>query len=337
MALLLELITQYGLLFVFLCVLIEQAGAPIPAYPVLLVTGSLAAQGQFAWPSLLATAVVACLLADSLWYAAGQRVGTRMLRLLCRISLSPDGCVRQTESIFARWGAPSLMLAKFVPGFASVATVMAGANRIRWSSFLFFDTVGAALWAGVALAAGWLFSAAIEDLLLGLAALGRWGLALVAAALVLFVAAKWLQRFRFRQRLRMDRMSVNDLAERLQRGAPVMVVDVRAARLQSEGRIPNAIALADDDWPAGVSPPADDVWVVVYCDCPNEASAVLVAKKLLQRGFKRVRPLEGGLEAWRTAGFEIERGAGDASAVSAAGEPIADGSAPLQPGSRGTL
>lgn len=208
MALLLDLISQYGLVFIFFCVLVEQAGAPIPAYPVLLVTGALAARGEFALPALLTTAVIACLIADSAWYAAGQRVGTRVLRLLCRISLSPESCVRQTESLFARWGAPSLMVAKFVPGFASVATAMAGSTRVPWPSFLFLDAIGAALWAGTGLALGWLFSSAIEDVLLTLEAWGRWGLALIATALVFFVAAKWWQRYRFRQQLRMDRMSV---------------------------------------------------------------------------------------------------------------------------------
>lgn len=333
MALLLDLIAQYGLAFVFVCVLVEQAGAPIPAYPVLLVTGALAARGEFALPALLATAVVACLLADSAWYAAGQRVGTRVLRVLCRISLSPDGCVRQTESIFERWGAPSLMLAKFVPGFASVATAMAGSTRVRWASFLFFDAIGAALWAGLALAIGWLFSAAIEDVLLVLEEWGRWGLALIAAVLVLFVAAKWWQRYRFRKQLRMDRMTVHDLADRLQRGDPVVLMDVRSAQAQSEGRIPNAMAVADDDWPADIVTPDADAWVVVYCACPNEASAVLVARKLLQRGFKRVRPLEGGIDAWRAAGFEIARGAHDEPSVDkhiGASVPVAD--APSRPG-----
>ena len=119
-----HLIRDNGLLFVLLSVLLEQAGVPIPAYPVLLVTGAMAAQGEFPVAALLATAVLACLVADSAWYAAGARYGRRILRGLCRLSLSPDGCVRQTDALFARFGAPSLMLAKFVPGFATIATAV---------------------------------------------------------------------------------------------------------------------------------------------------------------------------------------------------------------------
>ena len=308
MALLLDLISQYGLLFLFVCILVEQAGAPIPAYPALLVTGALAERGEFHIGALLATAVLACLIADSGWYAAGRRFGGRVLRSLCRISLSPDGCVRQTESIFTRWGAPSLMLAKFVPGFASVATAMAGSTRVSRSSFLFFDAIGATLWAGLALLLGWIFSPAIEEVLSTLEQLGKWGLLLIAIALGLFVASKWWNRYRFRMQLRMDRISVQSLAEVLDKGdTPTVILDVRTPRAQREGRIPNAIALDGEDLPSELQAPTDNALVVVYCACPNEASAVLVAKKLLARGFKRVRPLDGGIDAWRDAGFEIVR------------------------------
>ena len=66
---------------------------------------------------LLVMAVLACLIADSGWYLAGGRYGGRVLRLICRLSLTPDSCVSQTESVFDRWGARSLIVAKFVPGF----------------------------------------------------------------------------------------------------------------------------------------------------------------------------------------------------------------------------
>jgi membrane protein DedA with SNARE-associated domain len=175
MATLLDLIGQYGVMFVFACVLVEQAGAPIPAYPVLLVAGSLAAAGQLSAGGLLATSVLACLMADTLWYLAGKRHGSRVLRLLCKLSLSQDGCVRQTEFIFARWGAPSLVIAKFVPGFASVATAMAGLTRVGPTAFLVYDAIGATLWAGAGLALGWIFAAAVADVLAVLAEMGRWG------------------------------------------------------------------------------------------------------------------------------------------------------------------
>jgi len=138
-----------------------------------MVTGALAARGQLNMVALLGTAVAACLLADTAWFLIDRWMGRRVLRVLCRISLSPDGCVRQTESIFTRFGPASLVVAKFVPGFASVATAMAGAMRIRRQPFLLFDAMGALLWAGVGLALGWLFSSAIEQIINTLAELGK--------------------------------------------------------------------------------------------------------------------------------------------------------------------
>jgi len=309
MTVLIELITRYGVLFLFAWVLVEQAGVPLPAYPALLVAGSLAAAGQASVLALLASAVAACLVADSLWYLAGRRYGSRVLRLLCRLSLSADGCVRQTEAIFSRWGAPSLLLAKFVPGFATVATAMAGASGIRKWPFLAYDAMGATLWAGVGLGLGWVFAAAVEDVLLVLAEMGRWGLLLMALLLAAFIATKAWRRWQFRAQLRMDRISVESLAQMFERGETPVVVDVRSPFGHQEGRIPGAILVNNEQWPAQLAAPSDDAVVVVYCACPNEASAALVAKKLMQRGFKKVRPLQGGIDAWREAGLAIEHGA----------------------------
>ena len=312
---LIELIGQYGVLLVFAWVLLEQAGIPVPAYPVLLVAGSMAAAGQLSLPLLLLTAVLACLIADSGWYLAGSRFGGRVLRLICRLSLTPDSCVSQTESVFDRWGARSLIVAKFVPGFASVATAMAGATRVPRGAFLAYDAVGATLWAGLGLALGWLFAPAVETLLATLQALGRWGLMLLAGAVALYVARKAWNRLNFRHQLRMRRMSVPELNALRQQGEPVVLVDVRPRKLWERERIPGAVPFVAGEWPAAAGHPQRDASIVVYCDCPAEASAVVVARALREKGFRQVHPLGGGLEAWRQAGHAVE------PAPAAAGKP----------------
>src|SRR4051812_14052348 len=143
------LIQEYGLPFVFLNVLALQAGLPVPAYPTLIVAGAYAAMAGGSIGALVAVGVAAALIADTAWYLAGRRFGLGILRVLCRLSLSPDSCVRQTESIFQRFGPISMLFAKFVPGFASVATAMAGAVRLRYVLFVLCDAVGAGLWVGV--------------------------------------------------------------------------------------------------------------------------------------------------------------------------------------------
>ncbi len=306
MSYLFHLIEQYGLLLVFLNVLAEQLGAPIPAYPTLLITGALVAHGDYSAPMLLLTAVGAALIADLAWFLMGRRYGRKVLATLCRISLSPDSCVRQTESIYARWGAPSLLLAKFIPGFASVASALAGTLGTRRVSFIFFDGLGAALWAGSAIFLGALFGTTVDDLLQVLEQLGKWGVLLLAMALLAFIANKWWQRDRFMKSLCMARISVEELHQLQQQGAEPAIIDVRPARAQDEGRIPGARAIPLEELKASLLDPSLEREVIVYCACPNEASAAQVAKQLMQMGYRRVRPLAGGIDAWIAAGYPVE-------------------------------
>jgi membrane protein DedA with SNARE-associated domain/rhodanese-related sulfurtransferase len=305
---LLDLLQYYGLAFVFINVLALQAGFPVPAYPTLIVTGALAARGNYSLAALLATAVSASLLADLGWYSVGRRVGGPVLRTLCKISLSPDSCVRQTESIFTRWGARSLMVAKFIPGFASVATAMAGVLRVPLWRFVPADAIGAMLWSGVAIALGYIFRNAIDDVLAVLQELGKIGLGLIVLAFGAYVFWKWLQRKRFIRQLVMDRISVDEVRRLMDAGSIGMVIDVRSPMAQEiTGRIPGAVTVDPQNMTfdlVAVEPRSE---VVVYCACPNEATAVKVAKALKQHGFKRVRPLHGGIDAWIAAGHDVER------------------------------
>ncbi|MCB5364615.1 VTT domain-containing protein [Pusillimonas sp. CC-YST705] len=239
----LQLIEEHGLLVVFFNVLIEQAGAPIPAYPILVITGALHEAAGYGPLALIGVAVLGAMIADYLWYLAGRRYGAKLLSLLCRISLSPDSCIRQTESLYLRWGSPSLMVAKFIPGFASIASVLAGAVGTRRRSFLLFDSIGAAIWAGSAVYLGSLFSTAVDELLAVLVSLGMVGALLLAIVLALFIAKKWWQRYRFVKALRMDKVSVEELHDMLASDIRPVVVDVRSPLMQSQGRIPGAIPL----------------------------------------------------------------------------------------------
>jgi len=305
---LLDLLQHYGLAFVFINVLALQAGLPFPAYPTLIVTGALASRGGYSLPALLATAVAASLIADLAWYSLGRRVGGPVLRTLCRISLSPDSCVRQTESIFTRWGARSLMVAKFVPGFASVATAMAGVLRVPLWRFIPADVIGATLWAGVAIALGYIFRNAVDDVLEVLQEMGKIGLALIVVAFAVYVFWKWLQRKRFIRQLVMDRISVDEVRTLIDAGRIGMVIDVRSPMSQEiTGRIPGAVTVDPANMTFDLIAVEPQSEVVVYCACPNEATAVKVAKALLQHGFKRVRPLHGGIDAWIAAGHDVER------------------------------
>jgi len=146
---------EYGLALVFVNVLLEQSGFPIPAVPTLIVAGALAAEGRIPLPALVAVAAIASVIGDLLWYVAGRRYGVTVLRLLCKVSLSPDTCVRQTESRYVQWGSATLVFGKFVPGISTVAPPLAGAMKIGWARFMFFNTVGILLWVGAAVGIGY--------------------------------------------------------------------------------------------------------------------------------------------------------------------------------------
>lgn len=306
---LIALITQYGLAFVFLNVLAAQAGLPLPAVPTLVITGALLGAASYSLASLVGVAVIGALISDLGWYFAGKRLGRPVLRLLCRVSLSPDNCVRQTEDIYARFGPPSLMVAKFIPGFAAVATALAGAVRTSLGAFVLFDAIGAALWAGTAIGVGWLFRDAVDGLLLTLSRLGAIGVALIVLALVAFIGMKWWDRRRFFNELRMARVTVPELAAMLEAGTAPMILDVRSlASQRADGRIPGAIAVDEKNIAVRIPDSDAEREVILYCACPNEASAARIAKMLKARGFTRVRPLTGGIDAWVLAGHPIERG-----------------------------
>jgi membrane protein DedA with SNARE-associated domain/rhodanese-related sulfurtransferase len=304
---LIQLIEQFGLPFVFLNVLLEQGGVPIPAYPTLLVAAALAANSDYRPYQIVAVATIAALSADLLWYRAGRRLGFRVLGLLCRVSLSPDSCARRADSLFTRFGATSLAFAKFVPGFGLLVTALAGASRTPLRTFIVFDSIGALVWSGLAVILGVSFRTAIGDVLTVLTNLGEWGLLLVIVALTLYVLTKWWQRWRFLRQLRLDRISVDELKAQMAAGRAPIILDVRpAAHRRESGTIPGALPVAVDDSEPIAEAAFRDAEVVVYCACPNEASAALVAQRLLKNGFKKVRPLHGGIDAWVAAGHEVE-------------------------------
>jgi membrane protein DedA with SNARE-associated domain/rhodanese-related sulfurtransferase len=301
------MIQQYGLGFVFLNVLALQAGLPIPAYPTLIVAGAYAAIGGDPLWALVLVGIVAALIADTGWYVAGRRFGLRILNTLCRVSLSQDSCVRQTETIFQRFGPASMLFAKFVPGFASVATALAGALRLRYWVFLVFDAIGAGLWVSVGLGLGYLFRDAISEVMDKLASLGKYGSMLVALGFVAWILLKWWRRRLFIKQLRMDRVSVDELRDLIDANKASAIVDVRSPLTQAAtGRIPGALTIDIKNIAKGFDGVAKDDEVIVYCACPNEATAVKVAQQLRKLGFKRIRPLHGGIDAWIGAGNEVE-------------------------------
>jgi membrane protein DedA with SNARE-associated domain len=262
-----QFLIQHGYVVLFVWVVLEQGGLPIPSVPVLLAAGALAGTGRMHLGLILGIAVIASLLSDLIWYAVGRRQGMRVLQLLCRISLEPDSCVRQTEDLFSRRGLASLLVAKFVPGLSTVAPPLAGITRMPLWRFSLFDGLGALLWVGVFAALGALFSEQLGGLALLLATMGSWLLAIVLGGLGAYLLWKFVARRRFLRRLRVARITPEELHQKLEAGEEVLIVDLRHA-LEFDGDprvIPGAVRLSADDLEARRLPMLQEREVVLYC------------------------------------------------------------------------
>lgn len=263
----LQFLVRHGYTAVFLFVLAEQVGLPLPAVPVLLAAGALAGTGKLSFLVVLGAAVAGSLLADSFWYELGRQRGIRVLQLLCRISLEPDSCVRRTEEVFVRHGARSLLVAKFIPGINTAAPPLAGIFRMRYPRFLAFDTVGAVLWAGGFMGLGWVFSDELERVAGEAARLGGWLFLLLGAGLAGYVGWKYYQRRRFLRELRIARITAEELKQKIDGGEPVVVVDLRH-RIDFEAEpetIPGALHFAPEEVENRHQEIPRDRELILYC------------------------------------------------------------------------
>lgn len=300
-----------GPLLASLCVFAAAVGLPVPTMPALIFAGSvIAGSGDPLMVAMLAFggAWIGAFAGDSLWYAAGRRYGFAVLRLLCRMSLSRDTCVRRTESFFERRGVRILLVARFVPGLSVVSVPMSGTARVPFGRFAVHDATGAALWIVFGLALGYLFAGQI-DLLMQL--LHDFGLGLGAATVVtlaIFIGFRWLRRRRLLKQLEMSRISVNELYAMMSAGAVPVIIDVRTPehRRHDPFLIPGARTLDLSQLESGLADLTRKEQLILYCSCPNEISAALVAQRLRKLGFGDVRPLLGGLDAWRGEGWELQ-------------------------------
>jgi len=222
-----EFLLHHGYALLLAWVFAEQIGLPLPSMPLLLAAGALAGTGHLSLFASLVYVVFAAVAADSIWYYLGRRKGIRVLQLLCKISLEPDSCVRRTEGVFAKRGARSLLVAKFLPGLSTVAPPLAGVFHMRVGRFLLYDAAGSVLWAGTFLGLGFAFSGQIERIAEHLEHLGGGLLGLVLGAFAAYIAYKFFSRQRFLRELRIARISVDELKQKIDAGEELVIVDLR--------------------------------------------------------------------------------------------------------------
>jgi len=262
-----QFLVRHGYAVLFVWVLAEQIGLPLPAIPLLLAAGALAGAGHLSIAVAIGLAVAASLLSDTLWYEIGRRRGAKVLNFLCRISLEPDSCVRRTENVFARYGARSLLVAKFVPGLNTAAPPLAGMFGMRLSRFALWDGLGAALWASTFAGLGYLFSEQLERVAAYALRLGTWLVVVVVGGLAGYIAWKYVQRQRFLRSLRIARITPGELKEKLEAGEEMVIVDLRhSLDFDAEPHtVPGALRLTAEELNERHAEIPRDREIVLYC------------------------------------------------------------------------
>jgi membrane protein DedA with SNARE-associated domain/rhodanese-related sulfurtransferase len=302
-----QFLIHYGYALLFGWVFAEQIGVPIPSIPILLAAGALVGSGRMNGAAGMSLAVIAAVAADILWYELGRRKGIRVLQFLCKISLEPDSCVRRTENVFARSGAKSLLVAKFVPGLNTAAQPLAGIFRMKFWRFLIFDAAGAILYIGTFFGLGFAFAGELERVAGAALRLGGLLVLLLVAALAGWLGWKFYRRRKFIRQLRIDRITAEELKKKIDAGEEVVIVDLRGS-LDFEAEpemIPGAVHLDAADLEEVSDELAKAPEVVLYCNCPNEVTSARMALLLRRKGVKKIRPLQNGLTGWRDLGYPV--------------------------------
>jgi membrane protein DedA with SNARE-associated domain len=258
---------RYTVLFVL--VLVDQLGIPIPAaVPLLIAAGAYAAIGQVGLVGIVCVTIAASLAAHIFWYELARRGRGDILGLLCRLSLEPDLCARGAREFFVRWGPAALVLAYFMPGFAGVvAQPIAAVTGMPRRRFLALNVLGALLWVTVYVGVGYLFSSRIASVLHVAARLGGTGLQVVAGLVIVYVGWKLVRRNFVYRRLRIARITPAELKRRLDAHEPTFILDLRHA-LEFAGHpeiIPGALRMSPEDLDRRFGEIPTNQEIVLYC------------------------------------------------------------------------
>jgi membrane protein DedA with SNARE-associated domain/rhodanese-related sulfurtransferase len=303
---------HYAYLIIFLWVLVEQIGIPIPSVPVLLTAGTLSATHRVSWLGITVSMLLACIVADTIWFALGRRYGNSVLKLLCRFSFEASTCVSKTEGYFTRRGAVTLLFAKFVPGLSTVAAPIAGQTGMSLPRFLAWDLAGSFIWGEAFILAGRFFGDIAKKSAPFFAWLGHFAIVIFVLMVLGFLAHRiWKQR-KFLQQVRELRLEPTELktmldyAETNHTPAP-FIVDLRHPLdyLPDPRVLPGALRIGPNELKQHSEIIPRDRDVILYCTCPSEETSAKLALQLHKMGVYRVRPLRGGFDGWKQAGYPL--------------------------------
>jgi membrane protein DedA with SNARE-associated domain/rhodanese-related sulfurtransferase len=300
---------HFAYVILFLWVMAEQLGVPVPSLPLLLAAGTLTATHKLSLPLVLVAVVAGCFVSDSLWYLLGKRFGGTMVKLVCRLSFERSTCVRKTEDYFTKYGEQALLVAKFVPGLGTVAAPIAGQTGMRYRVFLAYDLAGALFWAATITLIGRFFGDVLRVHPGALSFMGHFAGAIFLLAIAGLLGYRIWKQQAFLKQVRTSRLDPVELKRMLDGGQNPYIVDLRHPLdyLPDPRVLPGAIRLSPESLMQRSGEIPRDRDVILYCTCPSEATAAKMAMKLRQNGIYRVRPLLGGFDQWKKLGYPLEQ------------------------------
>ncbi|HTV09855.1 MAG TPA: VTT domain-containing protein [Candidatus Aquilonibacter sp.] len=294
-------------------VLVEQGGVPIPSVPLMLAAGTMSAAHELSLGMMMPLILLACLLADSMWWWLGRRFGSRVLDLLCKMSLDASTCVNRAQGSIARRGGLTLLFAKFVPGVSTIAAPIAGQAGMTFLDFAVYDIVGTLVWSATWLFTGRFFGDLARRSTQFFGTLEHFAVAVVVLMVAGIITYRYVQRRRFMAELRGLRLEPEQLlammdAARSNAAEPPFIIDLRHPLdvLTDPEVLPGALRIGPDELKLHRDEIPRDREIVLYCTCPSEETSAKVAMELRRLGVIRVRPLRGGLQGWKDAGYPLE-------------------------------
>lgn len=304
----LDFFVHYGYLILFLWVLAEQLGVPLPSGPILVTAGTLTATHRLSLAAVVLSVLIASLISDTIWYRLGKRFGGTVVRLVCRLSLETSTCVRKTEDYFTKHGPGTLLVAKFIPGLGAVAAPIAGQTGMRYQVFAAYDTGGILLWSLAYILGGRFFGDVLKKHPEAWAWMGHFAVALFILAIFVLLVLRIYKQQSFLKQVRTARLDPEDLKRMLDAGNQVYIVDLRHPLdyLPDPRVLPGAVRLTPDKLVEVSDEIPRDRDVVLYCTCPSEATAAKMAMNLRKLGIYRVRPLKGGFDGWKAKGYPLQ-------------------------------
>ena len=303
---------HYAYLIVFVWVLAEQLGIPIPSIPLLLTAGTMTATHRIHHAFVLLAVLAACAIADSTWFLLGRRYGSSVLKLVCRLSFEASTCVTKTEDYFSRRGPVTLLFAKFVPGLSTVAPPIAGQSGMSLPKFLLYDLMGSLIWSETYLLAGRFFGDLAKKSAPFLQWLGHFAFVIFILMVLGFFAYRVFRQRKFLQQVRELRLEPAELKQMLDHAemsgsTPPFIVDLRHPLdyLPDPRVLPGALRIGPNELKQHSEIIPRDRDVILYCTCPSEETSAKLALQLHKLGIYRVRPLRGGFEGWKDAGYPL--------------------------------